>query len=136
MLRSLAILCTLGATLSACDKAPGTYAAACATPLPNWKTEKDGVGHLTVLMSVYLGSDGTLLWNKNAISNEKLRFYMMEVSGLNPRPQIVLEVSPAASCHRVNEVRFIMNSAPLCKANYSLCSEGWNPKEWPMLGGP
>ena len=136
MLRSLIILLMAGAALSGCERAPRTYAAACAAPLPNWKTEKDGVGHLLPLMSVFLASDGTVLWNKVAVSNEKLRSYMFEASGLNPVPQIVLEVSPAASCQRVSEVRSIMNGAPMCRAQYSRCSEGWNPNEWPMFGGP
>ncbi|WP_207148983.1 hypothetical protein, partial [Listeria monocytogenes] len=84
--------------------------------MSNWKTEKDGVGHLVPLMSVFLTSDGTVIWNKTAISNKKLHSYMVEASGLNPVPQIVLEVSPAASCQRVSEVRSIMDSAPMCKA--------------------
>lgn len=136
MIRSLMILFTMGMTLSGCERTPRTYAAACAVPLSNWKTEKDGVGHLMQLMPVFLASDGTVIWDKVAISNEKLHSYMIEVSALNPVPQIVLEVSPAASCERVGEVRSIMNSAPMCKGQYSHCSEGWNPKEWPMFGGP
>ncbi len=136
MMRSLIILVIIGTTLTGCERTPRTYAAACAVPLPNWKTEKDGVGHLVPLMSVFLASDGTVIWNKTAVSNEKLHSYMIEVSGLNPVPQIVLEVSPAAPCKRVTEVRSIMDSAPMCKAKYSQCSEGWNPKEWPMFGGP
>ena len=136
MVRWLPLLLIVGTTLVGCERAPTTYAAACAQPLPNWKTEKDGVGHLLPLMSVFLASDGTVIWNKVAISNEKLRSYMIEVNDLNPVPQIVLEAFPAAPCKRVSEVRSIMNSSPMCKARYSLCSEGWNPKEWPMYGGP
>ena len=122
--------------LSGCNQTPKTYSAACAVPLPGWGTEKNGIGHLLPVMSVFLASDGTVLWNKATTSNEKLRSYVNEASGLNPVPQIVLEVSPAASCDRVREVRLIMDSAPMCKGPHSRCSEGWNPKEWPMFGGP
>lgn len=61
---------------------------------------------------------------------------MIEASSLNPVPQVVLEVSPSALCERVREVRSIMDSAPMCKGPHSRCSEGWNPKEWPTVGGP
>lgn len=126
----------LAAILSACNQASPTYSAACATPLPNWKTEKDGIGHLLPIMPVFLVTDGSVLWNKVALSNDKLRSYMSDASALNPAPQIVLQVSPSTSCHRVREVRLIMDAAPLCKKPQSRCSEGWKPEEWPMLGGP
>ena len=87
-------------------------------------------------MPVYVGSDGTVLWNKGAISDVQLRKYMDEVSRLNPVPQVVLEVSPSASCDRVTAIRAIMDAAPMCKGPYSRCSEGWNWKEWPITGGP
>lgn len=126
----------LSAILSGCNQAPPTYSAACATPLPNWKTEKDGVGHLLVVVPVFLATDGSVLWNKAAISDDKLRSYMRKASGMFPMPQIVLQVSPSASCRRVREVRSSMDAAPMCKGPYSRCSEGWKLEEWPMLGGP
>lgn len=127
---------TVGLAISGCDRAPDTYSAACATPLRNWGTEKDGVGHLLPIMPVFLTTDGSVLWNKVAISNARLRSYMYKASDLNPVPQVILEVSPSASCQRVQEVRTIMDAAPMCKGPYSRCSEGWNPEEWPMVGGP
>ena len=126
----------LAASLLGCDRAPQTYSAGCATPLPNWKAEKDGIGHLVPIMSVFLTTDGSVLWNRVAVSNDKLRFNMSKASTLNPLPQIVLQVSPSASCSRVDEVRSIMSIAPICKGPYSRCSEGWKPEEWPMFGGP
>lgn len=80
-------------TLPGCGRAPETYSASCSKPLPNWGTEKNGIGHLVPVMSVFLGTDGTVLWHQAAITNGTLRSYMKEVSGLNPTPQIVLEVS-------------------------------------------
>lgn len=87
-------------------------------------------------MPVFIGSDGSVLWGKVAISDAKLREYMNEASGLNPTPQVILEVSPSALCARVTTVRTIMDAAPMCKGPHSLCSEGWNWKEWPIADGP
>lgn len=136
MIRCLTISLIVGATLSGCHTSQKTYAAACAVPLSNWGTEKDGVGHLLPLAPFFLGSDGTVIYDKMPTSNNKLRSYMIELSGTNPVPQVVLEVSPAALCERVKEVRSIMNTAPMCKGPHSRCSEGWNAKEWPTSGGP
>ena len=134
--RSLAWTFALAASLFGCDRAPQTYSAGCAAPPPNWQTEKNGIGHLVPVMSVFLTSDGSVLWSKASLSNEKLQAYMNEASALQPVPQIVLQVSPSASCRKVREVRSIMNAAPMCKGPYSRCSEGWRPEEWPMFGGP
>lgn len=46
----------LAAILTGCNQSSPTYSAACATPLPNWKTEKDGASHLLPIMPVFLGS--------------------------------------------------------------------------------
>ena len=121
---------------SGCDRALETYAADCSTPLPHWGREKDGVGHLRLVQPVYLGSDGSILWNKAIISDTMLRRYMSQMSIMNPEPQAVLDVAPAAACNRVRAVRAIMNAAPMCKGPHSLCSEGWNWRQWPELGGP
>jgi hypothetical protein len=51
----------LVAILFGCNQASPTYNAACATPLPNWKTEEDGVGHLLPIMPVFLVADGSVL---------------------------------------------------------------------------
>jgi biopolymer transport protein ExbD len=118
------------------NQASPTYNAACATPLPNWKTEEDGVGHLLPIMPVFLATNGSVLWNKVAVSNDKLRLFMNEANALNPVPQIVLQVSPTASCRRVHEIRSIMDAAPMCKGPQSRCSGGRKPEEWPVFGGP
>ena len=126
----------LATSLSGCDRAPMTYAANCATPLANWGREKDGIGHLRAVQPIYIGSDGSILWNKVVISDATLRRYMSRMSTMNPEPQAVLDISPATACSRVQAVRAIMNSTPLCKGRHPLCSEGWNWRQWPELGGP
>ena len=133
--RSLLIF-VLMITFVGCDKAPETYSAACSTPLSNWRTEKDGIGHLLPVMPVYVGSDGTILWNENTISDAQVHSFMAQASKLNPVPQVVLEVSPSTPCSRVRSIRAIMDAAPMCKGPYSRCSEGRNWKQWPITGGP
>jgi hypothetical protein len=76
------------------------------------------------------------IWNRVVISDATLRRYVAQMSSMNPEPQAVLDVAPAAACDRVEVVRTIMDAAPLCKGPHSLCSEGWNWKQWPELGGP
>ena len=119
-----------------CDQAPTTYAASCSIPPTHWGREKDGVGHMRVVQPVYIGSDGSILWNKAIISDATLRSYMFQMSTMNPEPQAVLVVSPAAECKRVGAVRSIMDASPMCKGPHSLCSEGWNWRAWPELGEP
>lgn len=136
MTRYRAMLVFLLSTLvSGCDRAPKTYAAGCSTPLAHWGREKDGIGHLRAVQPVYIGSDGSVLWNKAVITDTTLRRYMSQMSILSPEPQAVLDVSPAAACDRVEAVRAIMDAAPMCKGPHSLCSEGWNWRQWPELGG-
>lgn len=132
----LILIFLLAPLANGCSGAPATYAANCATPLPHWGREKDGVGHLRMVQPVYLGSDGSILWNKAIISDATLRRYMSQMSVMNPEPQAVLDVSPAVVCDRVEAVRAIMEAAPMCKGPHSLCSEGWNWRQWPELGGP
>jgi len=89
-----------------------------------------------MVQPVYIGSDGSVLWNKVAISDATLRLYMSQMSIMNPEPQAVLDISPATACSRVKTIRAIMDAALLCKGPHSLCSEGWNWRQWPELGGP
>jgi len=133
----LAMLPLLLAALAiGCDRAPTTYAANCSTPLAHWGREKDGIGHLRAVQPIYIASDGSILWNKTVISDATLRLYMSRMSDMNPEPQAVLDVSPAASCSRVVAIRAIMDAAPLCKGPHSICSEGWHWRQWPELCGP
>jgi hypothetical protein len=88
-----------------------------------------------VVQPVYLASDGSVLWNHAIVSDNILRRYMMEINSMNPEPQVILEVAPAAACARVTAVRAIMDETPMCSGRYSLCSEGGNWKQW-RLNGP
>lgn len=122
--------------VAGCERSPKTYASSCSKPLSNWKTEKDGRAHLRATLPVMIGSDGAVIWGRNVVSGARLRALMHDAGNLNPAPQIVLDVSPSAPCEKVVLVRAIMDKAPMCKDPYRLCSEGWNWKEWPDVGGP
>lgn len=126
----------LAALAAGCSQQPRTYAANCSTPLAHWGREKNGIGHLRTVQPIYIASDGSILWNQEAISDATLRRYMAQMSVMNPEPQAILDVAPAAACDRVEMVRTIMDAAPLCRGPHGLCSEGWNWKQWPELGGP
>ena len=130
------LILTLALCLIGCRKSPDTYSAACSIPLSHWKTEKDGVGHLLPVVPVYVGTDGTVLMNKEAIPDSQLSTYMDQAIRMNPVPLYILEVSPSAACARVRKVRAIMDASPMCKGPYSHCSEGWNWRQWPVTGGP
>lgn len=132
----LLLVALAGLSVSGCNPKPETYAANCSIPLKHWGREKDGIGHLRTVQPVYLATDGSILWNSEVVSDATLKRYMAKVSVLNPEPQMVLEVAPAATCHRVEAVRAILDAAPLCKGPYPLCSEGWNWRQWPEVGGP
>lgn len=118
-----------------CNKAPQTYSASCSAPLSGWGTEKSGLGHHLPIMPVYVGSDGSVLWNRVTISDAQLRKYMGQANALNPVPQVILEASPSATCDRIKTIRAIMDATPMCNGPYSRCSEGWNWRQWPEMGG-
>ena len=72
--------------------------------------------------------------NGTPITDRELAKLLVETSKLNPRPQLVLEVDPIASCSRVDVVRSLMNGASVCREGF--CSEGRNPETWDIKGGP
>ena len=130
----MAFASLLATFASGCDRTPTTYAANCSTPLSQWGRERNGFGDLRMVQPVYVGSDGSILWNKALISDATLGRYMSRTSVMNPEPQAVLDISPAAACDRVKAVRAIMDAAPMCRGPHSLCSEGWAWQQWPGLG--
>ena len=132
---AFALSAFLSLVTTGCGRAPENYASSCSTPREHWGREKDGIGHLRTVQPIYVASDGSTLWNKTVISDASLRRYMAIMSEMNPEPQAVLDVAPTAPCNRVEAVRAIMDAAPLCEGPQSLCSEGWNWRQWPELSG-
>ncbi len=119
-----------------CEKVVETYSASCSLPLSHWRTEKDGITHLLPFNVVRLDDAGDMTWNKYPISDAHLRTFMQKAGELNPQPQVVLDVASETPCDRVRRVREIMNAAPMCQEDNTLCSEGPNPEKWPETGGP
>lgn len=128
------------------QRATGTYASNCSAPLKGWGGPNDGIGHLRPVLPVFLDASGSTHWgeihisgpvgsNATVISDDTLRSHMASVSGLNPEPQLVLEVAPDAPCQRVRAIRTIIGNSRLCKKS-ELCSEGANWEAWPFSGGP
>jgi hypothetical protein len=132
VLRCLIIIAS--AMVGGCQPTTGQYAADCSAPLEGWRTQADGIGHLMVVFSVKLSSDGAVRLNNVPVNDRELEQELAMVDKLNPLPQLVLEVDPASNCLRVEEVRSLMNRAQLCREGY--CSEGRNPELWEEVGGP
>lgn len=129
--RTLCVVILAGIAVAGCERAPSTYASDCATPLKGWGREQDGIGHLRTVQPIYVTADGSVLWNKVAISDAALQHHMAQMSEMDPEPQAVLEIAPGAACSRVAAVRAIMDAAPLCQGPHPLCSEGRDWERWP-----
>jgi hypothetical protein len=131
---------TFAGLLAGCVPDGETYAKSCATKLSHWRSEKDGIGHLLPVISISVSSAGrlsrTFRSNVSALSDVQLREFMNWANSAIPQPQIVLEVAPDAPCDRVRTVRAIMDESAICHGQYSLCSEGRNWRDWPLVGGP
>ena len=137
MRTALSLLLGMSLAVAGCNRlnstydAGQTYAKDCSTPIPNWRTEKDGLGHNIVIVPVTINEAGKVSWwDKEFVSDSKLKTYMGQVDQFFPRPQMILDIDPKAPCFRVAAVRKIMNSVPMCLERYSYCSEGTNWREW------
>lgn len=127
-LKTLVLSIFLG--LTGCSGTPRTYELNCAQPPKHWGTEKNGIGHLRLVNAVKLDNLGRLSWNKKPISDEQLSKFSLQSGALNPEPQLILEAAERAPCERVEKIRRILNTAPICQGEYPLCSEGRNWRDW------
>ena len=121
--------------LGGCGQQNRTYDADCSTPAAGFGTPNEGIGHLRPYVSIQVSRHGALTWAGQPVTDTQLVSYARQAGELNPQPQLVLEVSFVAACHRVEQVRTIMLATPIC-GKFRLCSEGRNPKDWPIVGGP
>jgi hypothetical protein len=128
--------CSVSALILGANHHPQTYGAACPAPNRGWGTEKDGIGHLMGVIDVSMNADGLVFWNRAKVSDQELNDLMHRAGQLDPTPMVVLDVSPAAPCRRVERVRAIMGAAPICSSNGARCSEGRNVRHWRRVGGP
>ena len=121
--------------LAACGQTNMAYDKACSKPPPGFRTERDGRGHLRPYLSIEISDQGWLTWAGTPISDNQLGSLVREAGQLNPQPLLVLEVGPSTPCDRVDVVRKIVASAPICREDHR-CSEGRNPENWREVGGP
>ena len=122
--------------LAACHQRQRIYHSDCATPPASFQTANDGIGHLRPYVTITIAPDGAIGWAGSSISNDQLVAYVRGSSRLNPTPQIVLDAAPTAPCDEVEHVRSVMLASQTCKGDVPLCSEGNDPKHWPIVGGP
>ena len=119
-LYSLAIYAV--AAVSGCSKA-ATYGTDCSVPLVQWKTPKDGYGHLMMHNVVHIDRTNGLTWNGVRISRKQLDQFLTTVPTLNPVPELTLQVDPNASCSEVSEIRHLIDRKLECRES-RLCGEG------------
>ncbi|MBY8825016.1 ExbD/TolR family protein [Sphingomonas colocasiae] len=103
------------------------YAASCHTPLPGWQRPGFGWHHVD-LNHLRIRGDGSLRWNRAAISRETLDDYLARIKVMEPQPVVILEVDPKAGCAMVRRIRGQMDDVLGCAEN-GLCGEGigrWN----------
>lgn len=124
LLRPVLTALSLVIVSSGCTPSSDTYAQNCATPLPHWKTKKDGIGHMQPVIPVMIAADGSITWFEERISSNQLNKYMHMTTGLEPPPRIILDVADDAPCLTVQRVRGIMDRAPICRGEWPECSEG------------
>ena len=118
--------------LPGCTPAPQLYAGACATPPPHWRTPEDGIGHLRYFNLVEMDKAGAIRWNRVVVNTATLDRYLRLSGELDPQPQILLTIDPAAECGSVKQLRARMDRTRICSAD-RLCGEG---KDWSLASGP
>lgn len=134
------ILLILILLLVGCHRRSANYSAECATPLSHWGTAEDGIGHLRPVIVISIDSRGrakrVFKSYETHVSDAEIREFMAWANTANPQPHLVLEAVPSAPCSQVTVIRGLMDAAPICRGPHSLCSEGNNWKNWPLVGGP
>ena len=116
-------LLVAGSLLASCNSTPPTYPGKCEERLSGWQGPDRGIGHLAIWNVVRVSKGGSISWNRKPIGDETLVEFLRKVSTDEPRPQIILTIEPGADCSRVNNVRALMNSAPICSTDRA-CGEG------------
>lgn len=130
----IVVLALLG--LADCHGPQPTYEADCSVPPASFGTAKEGIGHLTPLVEATIDHAGAIKWAGRSVSIRDFESYVIRTGELLPMPQLILNPSPDAPCESVERVRTILEKAELCKADGRWCSEGHDPKNWPIVGGP
>lgn len=118
------LACALALSQSACS--PPTYARACHTPLPHWRTESDRLDHEGWFHELRIDAQGRLLEDgETHISDAHLADRIRQWESLQPIPQVIVNPDPAAPCDRVQAVRAMLDASRLCRAMQHLnCFEG------------
>lgn len=114
----LTLLC---AALSACN-APQTYALACSTLRPSWRTAEQDWHH-PIINTVQLDETEILRWNGVKIDETRLSQYLERAQGFEPKPSVVLKIDPETNCAAVERIRDRIEAQMHCKSS-RLCGEG------------
>jgi hypothetical protein len=119
-----------------CRENKQTYDAGCSNHPTHFGTAKDGIGHLLPYVRVEVDASGGIKWAGTAISEDQLQSFARAANSLDTVPQLIVDPAPLAPCERVKRVRAILLASPICQRGHFACSEGRDPKNWPVVGGP
>jgi len=103
----------------------------CNTPLKGWRQAKDGIPHLAIVVTIALGRNKALWWNKKAVSWSEFKKLLDASAKGGSNAFWVLEPNSVAECRDVNEVRREMEKTLTCSKGR--CGEGrgiWERKDW------
>lgn len=120
--------------LGGCYQKHRTYHIECATPPRGFGTAKDGIGELRPYVVIAISPSGTISWAGKSVSYDQLSHYLRVSGELLPVPQLVLDPAAMAPCREVERVRALMIESKTCSGEVPLCSEGHDPRHWPIPG--
>jgi biopolymer transport protein ExbD len=80
--------------------------------------------HNPTIFTVAIRADGMILFNGRRISDNLFRKNMSLANSLTPEPMVILETPSPAPCDRVEAVRAMIDTGPLCHGSTAQCAEG------------
>jgi len=106
------------------------YAAGCG-PIPDgWITPRQGRGVNSLLNTVSVVGDGSIVWNETVIPEVELFHYLKLTNQLQPTPVTQIKFAPTVECDAVRRLRLLVANNLDC--SYGRCAEGSG--KWWLIG--
>jgi hypothetical protein len=108
----------------------------CPSLLSSWSTPQDGRSAFRPMNVVAFSASG-ITWNREVLSDKKLREYLAVGRTMNPVPFTVLDPTGAPDCRTATKLRDEINEAADCQGQ-GVCGQG-SLSDWrnaPGLSGP
>ena len=110
-----------------------SQALQCPAPLAHWRKPADGIDHHAQRNLIEVRADGGILWNKQLVTEKTVTAWIKLGDDMFPRPFLILDPAPGATCGDIVRVRALMN-AEYCKEKWA-CGEGKGPWQ-PVMFAP